>query len=337
MPLNRTVLPNLTPTLNRLSSHLKTIRQAFTRTVARQRLVLPAERRNLRAALVALRTGSPRERWEAAAALGHFPASPDVAGALAAALGDPEPFVRAEAAAALAQLGAPAARGPLLQALGSQEPLRVAAAAEGLGRLRDAESVGALLAALETTEPAVRASIVTALGQTGAAEALPALLAALNDDVPAVRWAAAGALGQLGHAEASSALATRLAASVRRREDPDPARRGRRRRIEEPFVKEPVMMRRRLVWSLSRAGGGSEAVAALVRALDDVDAEVRRRAALALGKIGDATALPALGAHLDDVGDEGGGPVAEAAQAAIVALEARLAPAPAAEPPQDTV
>ncbi len=336
MPLNRIVLPDLSPTSDRLAGRLQRIRQAFTRWMASRRLVLSGGQRDLRAALIALRTGSPRERWEAAAVLGRYPASPDVANALAAALGDPEPFVRAEAAAALAQFGAPIARAPLLQALNSQEPRRIAAAAEALGRLHDAESIGPLLAALETAmEPSVRASVVTALGQIGATEAVPALLNALNDDDRAVRWAAAGALGQLGRAEASSALATRLAASVCRLETPDPSRRGRRRRIEEPFVREPALMRRRLVWSLSRVGGDGEAVAALVRALDDVDAEVRRRAALALGEMGDAAAIPALSAHLDDMGDAGGGPVAEAARAALFALKARLAP-PVEPPPSES-
>ena len=333
MSLNRIVFSNVLSTLERLTSRLQMMRQAFTRWVTRRRFILLGGQRDLRAALIALRTGSPRERWEAAAVLGRYSASPNVANALADALGDPEPFVRAEAAAALAQLGAPIARGSLLQALNSHEPRRIAAAAEALGHLRDTEGVGPLLATLETTmDPSARASILIALGQIGATEAVPALLNALNDDTPAVRWAAAGALGRLGRAETSSALATRLAASVHRLENPDPSRRGRRRRMEEPFVREPALMRRRLVWSLSRVGGDGEAVAALVRALDDVDAEVRRRAALALGEMGDATAIPALSAHLDDTGDAGGGPVAEAARAAITALEARLAPATDASP-----
>jgi HEAT repeat protein len=337
MPLKQTIQPYLKRIIDWLTARSRAIQQAYTRWLTQRRMELPAERHHLRSALIAVRTGTAQERWEAAAALGHFPASPEIAEALAAVLGDPEPFVRAEAAAAFARLDASVVRGPLLQALKSQQPYRVAAAAEALGRLHDAESTSPLLFAFETAEPAVRVSIVTALGQTGGAQALPALLKALNDDEPAVRWAAAGALGQLGSAEAASALAMRLAASVRRLETLDPTRRVRRRKVEEQFVKEPVMMRRRLVWSLSQVGGGSEVVPALVRALDDVDAEVRRRSALALSMLGDATVLTALGAHLEDMGDGGGGPVSEAARAAISALEARSTPAPAADvPPQES-
>lgn len=327
MSFPRVVLPpSLTRWLARAGAAVqKMAREVFStprwaRVRARLGLLWPERRREVRRALIALRVGSPRERWEAAAALGHAPPSPAVLAALTEALGDVEPFVRAEAASSLARFGVPLVRDLLWQALGSGEPRRVASAAEALGRLRDAESMEPLLAALTTAEPSVRISILEALGRLGRAEALPALLAALDDPVPAVRWAAAGALGQLGQAEAATALSARLVAGARRREAATAAGRRSRRRGQ---AGEPAPVRQRLAWALGRTGGGSEAVAALVGALDDVDAEVRRQAALALGALGDPAALPALRSFLADLGSEGDGSLAEAARAAIAALEAR--------------
>ncbi len=295
----------------------------WARTAARLRLLFPGRRRRLHLTLLALRTGSPRERWEAAAALGRAPASPEVLAALIAALDDAEPFVRAEAAASLARFDARIVREALWQALGSGEPRRVVAAAEALGHLREGESVGPLLAALQTGGPSVRVSVLEALGRIGRAEALPTLLQALNDPIPAVRWAAAGALGRLGRAEASAALSARLAASVRPREAPTEAGHGQGGDLP---TNEPMLVRRRLAWALGRTGGGSEATAALMSALNDVDTEVRRQAALALGALGDPAALPALRSLLAALSGEDDGSVAEAARVAIAALEARLAP-----------
>jgi HEAT repeat protein len=331
MPLQRIPLPPVSSWFPRLAARVIETRQLLARTMERQRPISGAERQRLRAAGVALQIGSPRERWEAAATLGRGPASAAVAGALVEALSDDEPFVRAEAGNALVRFGIEAAREPLQQALRSSQPSRMAGAAETLGRLRDAESVGLLLDALAAEEPAVRTSVAEALGRIGSAEALPALLTALDDPVPAVRWAAAGALGHLGSAEASATLSARLVASVRRGEA---ARQGRRRR-GDLAVGEPAMVRRRLAWALGRAGAGEEAVAALVAALDDADAEVRRLAAEALGALGDASASPALEAHLEDFGDGGGGPVAETARAALSALRNHPAPIPPAPEPHE--
>jgi HEAT repeat protein len=62
-----------------------------------------------------------------------------------------------------------------------------------------------------------------------------------------------------------------------------------------------------------------QAVSALVLALDDLDPQVRRNAAWALGRIGDSVALPKLRTLQADAALDGG--VAQEAQAAIHAIQ----------------
>jgi HEAT repeat protein len=187
-----------------------------------------------------LKSSDEEERRNAALQLSRL--KDDSAGsALASALTDPSPRVRAAAAAGLAERGEESAA-PLLASRLAQDKDKFVRKITGyaLGGFHGHERTAALVAALKDKDMEVRGAVAVSLGDHPDAEAIPALSVALSDKTAFVRAQAAHALGVNGRA-------------------------------------------------------ASQAVPNLIHLLTkDDDPEVRRRAATALGEIGDRSALPAL-------------------------------------------
>jgi hypothetical protein len=215
---------------------------------------------------------------------------PNVIEALGRALDDPEARVRADAAYALGRLEEPKAVAALGHALRSDQDASVREmAAWALGRIEDPAGVLTLGEAVTSdTSRDVRAMAAWALGAVEDAAAASPLSAALSDRDPEVRGRAAWALGQVEPASAPAALLDALG-------DPDPDVRLKAAwavgQIEDPAA-IPLLERaldaerqpeakRAMLWAITQMGG-ERAQPALIRALEDADAEVRAAAARAL-------------------------------------------------------
>jgi HEAT repeat protein len=258
-------------------------------------------------ALAALSAATPQRRWEAAGALGRSALSGRAAiSALAGALADPEPFVRWQAARALAAQEAGAVFPVMRSLLADADPLRRAGAAEALGCLGGEAASVALRQALPDADPGVRRAVVEALGACGDPGAAPALLPALQDADGDVRRAAATALGRIGNPGMARALANMLAA-------PD----------------SPLLLRRALAGALAHIPH-PEVQPALLSALADADPQVRAYAAQALGQVGDEDACGPLAVLRSDSSPTLRGTVGEQAARALVLLERRGRHAPGA-------
>lgn len=186
----------------------------------------------------------------------------------------------------------------LIHHLASREPEVQVAAAEALARL-GSPATGPLIAALETRNRARRLGIIAALGQIGDVQALDALAGLTKDPVSEIRWQACIALGQIEGTGAIPVLLSSL-------------------RDQDRYVRYASAV------SLSKAGYvpetdddrawyaagmqdwerltafGAPAVPVLTRLLTDPDADLRRKAARALGGIGSSDAGPALVHALGD-------------------------------------
>lgn len=243
---------------------------------------------------------------------------------LIACLKTAQPMIRTRAAEVLGLLHDERAVGPLIESLLTDDDAAVrSASARSLGRLRAREAKTALLVALYDPEPEVGAGAAEALGQLGeGGETVEALLVALRDRDPDKRANAARALAELGDAQVIEPLLDLVLrdteASVRARvieslklrwcdlatdqliaqlqQMPNETWVGRwfRPKPQEERVQQ-VWLRKRAAEALGYLGE-KRAVDALVGALRDTDRLVRREAVEALGKLGDARAVePLLG------------------------------------------
>jgi len=187
----------------------------------------------------------------------------------------------------------------LIRHLASREPDIQAAAAEALARM-GSPATGLLIAALTTRNRARRLGIIAALGQIGNVQALDALAGLTKDPSSEIRWQTCIALGQIEGGGAVPFLISSL-------------------RDRDKYVRYASTV------SLSKAGYVPEtdddrawfsagmqdweqltalrnaAVPVLISLLSDPDADLRRKAARALGAIGSSDAGPAL---LHALGDE---------------------------------
>jgi HEAT repeat protein len=187
-----------------------------------------------------------------------------------------------------------------LRDLRSAGPVRRGRAAEVLGNLRRRDAVPALCERLTDRDPDVRLAAVRALGRIGDAAAAGPLLATLATPDPAPVQLVAYALVQLA-AGADGPLLAGL-------DHPDPQMRatildtlrlrgttGAEARVVEVLRGDPsAEVRRRAAAMLGRVGGRASLDPLVAAAAGDADREVRAAAAHALGDLGTPAAVPAL-------------------------------------------
>ncbi|MBM4318919.1 MAG: HEAT repeat domain-containing protein, partial [Deltaproteobacteria bacterium] len=266
-------------------------------------------------------------RIGAARALGRI-GDPRSLGPLTAALGEPHPTLQAAAARALATLGLPEARTQIEPLAAALNPQVRAAAIESLARLGLEPSLELVLRAMADGEEVVRRAAVAALGLQ-AEVAFVELLEALRSPDASVREGAANELGRLERLAAIDSLVDAL-------EDTVPAVRRAVERALRNLGWVPVGWRvrrtdrgyalwtTRSFWLTPGSAEGAGQVELLCDALRHGEADRRRNAAEALGRIG---ASEARGELLALLGDPDPDVRVVAAQALVV-----LGETPAAEP-----
>jgi HEAT repeat protein len=154
-----------------------------------------------------LRSSSVEERREAAMQLALLK-SEAAFRALASAVNDPSPQVRAAVVTSLAEHGDEAAVSILAARLAIEKDRFVRkATAYALGRFHGGERTAALAGALRDKDPEVRGAAAISLGDHADADALAPLASALSDKNDFVRAQAARALGVNGRAAAQTVAA----------------------------------------------------------------------------------------------------------------------------------
>lgn len=252
----------------------------------------------------ALKDSDHEVRWAAASALKKFnyhPATPDAQAWL---------FVGASEFGKAAKLGAPAVE-PLITVLneGASED-NAGAAAELLGEIGGARAVKPLIAALRNSDSGVRKQAAEALGEIKDDRAVQPLVSALKDSDNEVREAAAESLITFNYHPATPEAQARLLVTAGEYDQAV--------KLGTPAVAPLVAALKKAlndnnIWTLAEAEattittaaalgkiGDARAVAPLVTALNNNDADARQAAARALGEIGGARAVKSLIAALED-------------------------------------
>ncbi len=121
-----------------------------------------------------------------------------------------DPFVRANTAQDLGELGDPEGTIPLIKALKDDNIYVRAYAAEALGKIKQSAAVEPLIAALNDEDEFVQSHIVQALGEIRDAKAVNPLVDLLNGKKQVVKTHAAWALGEIRDPKAVGALITAL-------------------------------------------------------------------------------------------------------------------------------
>ena len=187
-------------------------------------------------------------------------------------------------------------------ALNDESPTVRVAAAHAIVSFPSDEAANLLLPLLKDKNEFVRRETAFALGKSHSRAATTALVdLMLHDKRPSVRGAAAVALGQIRDESALGALSQVVTGA------------GSKKKKSRNFKEEFVV--RSAVRSLGQIRSRTS-VPTLISALQDETSsiETRREAAIALGSIGDPSALPALQAAFGAGGDPY---LSEAARAAI--------------------
>jgi HEAT repeat protein len=228
-----------------------------------------------KSALARLASQQATERAAAADELGRrgFRFRSQIAEALRPMLSrDPEPGVRAASGRALGRLGIREAVPELTQALGDANAEVRAVAAAALWRLPDPSAVPALVEHTHDADAKVREWSVLALGAAEDARSLAPLIERLEDSDRSVRLAAVRGLGRLNTSAALAPLQGYLTRAPRDEEE------------KEEAVGAIV------------ATEGSERVVTLLAlyAAAASDVTQKKRLLSALGRTGDAQALPML-------------------------------------------
>jgi HEAT repeat protein len=220
--------------------------------------------------------------------------------AIVTSLSDGEPQIREEAIGSLVELFSERDRGnPVgrFLELFSDEYDRSSIAPSGAV---DAGVIQALAGKLRDDEKDIRQEAALALGILNGTEALPALANSLRDPESSVRGAAATAIGKMGTADNGRALVPLLA------DDSTNVRNRVLQAIGVLRVKEAGPALRQLYEANRRKEGGPRILAALSRIGDpaqadlfqelvqDPDPERKRLAIEGLGRISDASRLPAF-------------------------------------------
>lgn len=191
---------------------------------------------------------------------------------------------------ALARLGSmhhPEASRAALSALNDSLPIVRATAVAAVLYLPPSESAPSLIPLLSDKDEFVRRETAYALGKTRSRSAVPRLSELLlTDKEDGVRGAAAVALGQIGDREGvaplSAVLSPELAISASKKNK-------KARREQNPFVLRSAA---RSLGQIASDAGTPPLIAVLQNPKAEND--LRREAAIALGKIGASSALPAL-------------------------------------------
>lgn len=188
------------------------------------------------------------------------------------ALKDPTSVVRSHSVTALGKIGGPQALPAVIAAL-KTETVRSALdigvcyrAIEATHRLGET-AAECLIHALKHSDKAIRRKAATLLGKTGETGAVDLLIGALRDEHPRVRSRAAHALGRIGNSAAVEPLTVALKDAA-------------------PNVRINALH------ALGKFGESTSA--ALISALADPVASVRRHAIAALEKTGSKRAIPQL-------------------------------------------
>lgn len=224
--------------------------------------------------LIRMVSGRSQLAPEACLALGRMKAA-NAAEVLIAALVEDDGVLRRAATEALGLLGDPTVVDRLLEELRSDDDETQVAAALALGRIGDDRAIDPLLVALQEADNdnnTLQAALADAIGRLGAGDGLEILITLMSDEDESleVRLAAAKALGRL---DQSSAVEPLLALLVDESVDPE--------------------LRAECAKSLGRLPA-THAVSDMSRLVRDARSDVAIQCAIALGNIGDASALSAL-------------------------------------------
>lgn len=177
--------------------------------------LFPSSTITIEAALRDLASGSPKARVIAAHALGGVTEPVEkrrAADALIRALHDDRPEVRAEACAALGELGDSTSARDLIKRLGDGTAVVRQNAAIALGSLANADGFSPLAEALREGPADLRFQAATSLAEIDPARAFDHVVAALADRDPHVVAAAALSVGAIGSELAE--FATRATAAL---------------------------------------------------------------------------------------------------------------------------
>ena len=183
-----------------------------------------------------------------------------------------------------------------------------AGVARALGKMKDPRATEAMLGALKDGDADVRREAARGLGEIKDPRSLDGLLAALTDPREGVRRNAARALGPLGDSRAVDALirCLRQPPYADKAMDGPPAAEYAAKSLallRDPRAVEPLLTMEELnndVILSCLTQLGPPAVPALCAALKHKSPDVRKRAVVALGKIGDPRAVDPLCASLKD-------------------------------------
>ena len=201
-------------------------------------------------------------------------------------LGSTETEERRDAVTRLGSIHHPAASRAALPALHDSVAIVRATAATAISSLSSGERAAALIPMLVDKDEFVRREVAFALGHTRDQSAVQPLIERLTSDKEdSVRGAAAVALGELRDATATLNLAETLS----------PGSGVAPRSSKKPKKGKDLFLLRAAARSLGQIGS-RVGLPALVAALQDekMPDDVRREAAVALGLIGDVSAVPAL-------------------------------------------
>src|SRR6184192_669104 len=197
--------------------------------------------------------------------------------ALVPLLGDPIKECRDAAVEGFVTMGTPAV-GRLIIALRDERWRVRESAARALGRIGDKRAVEGLIAALRDRDGAVRTVAAEALGRLGDSQAIKGLIALFKDSSKLVRVSATIALTQIGDATVDPLIAGLKDENFQVRLHSVQALGG----ITSDYPTGRSWLR------------DSRPVPGLIALLQDKDRAVREDAAIALGMIGDPSAVPAL-------------------------------------------
>lgn len=210
---------------------------------------------------------------------------------------DPDWRVRASSGRAVGRLGTREAVPELVRGLRDpQVDVRVVCAA-ALWRLPDPAAVPALLELIKDGDESARDWAVLALGVIRDQRATQPLIAMLSDPADNVRMDVIRSLGRIGDVNGLAAL-----------------------RAHANNKDRPMDERLEALNSIG-ALRGPEKVNVLVRFLPDPESQIRRRAAVVLGQVGDALVIPQIRRRLPQEKDA---EVEAALKEALTAIEERM-------------